>query len=47
MKLAKHLFGKYRWTITGTFVPTKKTGEDNDIPFLKLSNGVHNQLERG
>ena len=48
MKLAKHLFEKYRWTLVGTIVPTdKKTREDHDIPFLKLSNGARNGLERG
>ncbi len=48
VKLAKHLFEKYRWTMVGTIVPTdKKTREDHDIPFLKLSNGAHNGLERG
>ena len=46
--LAKHLFEKYRWTLVGTIVPTdKKTREDHDIPFLKLSNGARNQLDRG
>jgi hypothetical protein len=48
IKLAKHLFEKYRWTLVGTIVPTdKKTCEDHDIPFLKLSNGARNQLDRG
>jgi hypothetical protein len=48
MKLAKHLFEKYRWTMVGTIVPTdKKTHEDHDIPFLKLSNGACNGQERG
>jgi hypothetical protein len=48
MKLAKHLFEKYRWTMVGKIVPTdKKTREDHDIPFLKLSNGARNGLERG
>ncbi len=48
MKLVKHLFEKYRWTMVGTIVPTdKKTREDHYIPFLKLSNGAHNGLERG
>ena len=37
-----------RWTLVGTIVPTdKKTREDHDIPFLKLSNGVRNQLDQG
>ncbi len=48
VKLAKHLFEKYRWTMVGTIVPTdKKTRKDHDIPFLKLSNGARNGLERG
>jgi hypothetical protein len=48
MKLAKHLFEKNRWTTVGTIVSTgKKTHENHDIPFLKLSNGVRNGLERG
>ena len=50
IKLAKHLFEKCRWTLVGTIVPTdKKTREDQDIPipFLKMSNGAHNQLDRG
>jgi hypothetical protein len=43
MKLAKHLFEKYRWTMVGTIVLTdKKTREDHDIVFLKLSNGARN-----
>ncbi len=48
VKLAKHLFDKYRWTMVGTIVPTdKKMREDHDILFLKLSNRVCNGLERG
>ena len=48
MKLAKHIFEKYSWTIVGTIVPTnKKSYADHDIPFLKLSNGARNGLERG
>ena len=48
VKLAKHLFEKYKWTMVGTIVPTdKKTCEDHDIPFLKLSNGARNGLEIG
>ena len=35
------MFKKYGWTIVGTIVPTdKKSREDEDIPFLKLSNGA-------
>jgi len=48
IKLAKYLIEKYRWTLIGTFVLTdKKTREDHDIPFLKLSNGAQNHLDRG
>ena len=48
INLAKHLFEKYRWTLVGTIIPTdKKTREDHDIPFLKLSNGARKQLDRG
>jgi hypothetical protein len=37
VKLAKHLFEKYRWTMVGTIVPTdKKTREDHDIPFFEI-----------
>ena len=43
MKLAKHMFERYSWTIVGTIVPTdKKYRADHDIPFLKLSNGARN-----
>ncbi len=48
VKIAKHLFEKYRWTMVGTIVLTdKKMRGDHDIPFLKLSNGARNGLERG
>lgn len=48
MKLAMHMFEKYGWTICGTIVPTeKKSRTDIDVPFLKLSNGARNGLERG
>ena len=34
VKLAKHMFIKYGWTIMGTIVSTdKKSREDKDIPF--------------
>ena len=47
-KLAKHMFTKYAWTIVGTIVPTdKKLREDEDVPFLKLSNGDQNGVKRG
>jgi hypothetical protein len=48
IKIAKHLFENYWWTLIGTIVLTdKKTCEDHDIPFLKLSNRARNQLDRG
>jgi len=38
IKLAKHMYEKYGWTIVGTIVPTdKKHREADDFPFLKLS----------
>ena len=46
--LAIHMFKEYGWTIVGTIVPTdKKSREDRDIPFLKLSNGARLGVERG
>lgn len=48
VKLAKHLFIKYGWTICGTITPTnKKSREDDDIPFLELSNRARLSVERG
>ena len=48
VKLAKHMFLKYGWTIVGTIISTdKKSREDEDIPFLKLSNGARNGVKRG
>ena len=48
VKLAKLMFEKYGWTIVGTILPTdKKSREDEDIPFLKLSNGVRLGVKRG
>ena len=48
MALAKHIFEKYGWMIVGTITPTdKKSRSDHDIPFLKLSNGARNEVERG
>ena len=48
VKLAKHMFKKYGWTIVGTVVPTdKKSISDEDIPFLKLSNGARKMVNRG
>jgi hypothetical protein len=35
-------------TIVGTVVPTKKTSQSNeDLVFVKLSNGARNKLRRG
>ena len=48
VKLAKHMFNEYGWTIVGTISPTdKKSRADEDIPFLKLSNGARNGVKRG
>jgi len=46
--LAKHIFACYGWLIVGTIVPTdKKDRNDDDPPFLKLSNGALDSIERG
>ena len=38
IKLAKHMFEKFGWTICGTIVPTdKKDRSGEEFPFLKLS----------
>jgi hypothetical protein len=48
VKLAKHLYENYRWTLVGTVVPTEKTSRSNeDLPFVKLSNSARNKLRRG
>ena len=48
VKLAKHMYENYGWTIVGTISATdKKSREDEDIPFLKLSNGARLGVERG
>jgi len=48
IKLAKHMFEQYGWTVCGTIVPTeKKHRENEDFPFLKLSNGARNSVGRG
>jgi len=48
VKLAKHMFNNYGWTIVGTISPTdKKSRQDEDIPFLKLSNGARLGVKRG
>ena len=47
VKLAKHVFEKYSWTIVGTIFPIdKKSREDEDLPFIKLWNGSHIGVER-
>ncbi len=47
VKLAKHMVEQYGWTIVGTIVPTDKvTRADNNFPFLKLSQGARNEVER-
>ena len=46
--MAKLMFEKYGWTIVGTILPTdKKSCEDEDIPFLKISNGAQMGVKRG
>ena len=48
IKLAKHMFDKYGWSVVGTTVPTeKKDRQAEDFPFLKLSNGARNSVHRG
>jgi len=48
VKLALLMYEKYGWTIVGTISATdKKSREDEDIPFLKLSNGARMQVKRG
>ena len=45
IKLAKHMFEKYGSTICVTVVPTeKKHREEEDFPFLKLSNGARKSV---
>ena len=48
VKLVKHMLPQYGWTGVGTIVPTnKKSIEDDDIPFLKLSSGARNEVKHG
>ena len=48
VKLAIHLFQTFGWTMVGTISPTdKKSREDLDVPFLKLSNGARDSVKRG
>ena len=47
-KLAKNMFEIYGWTIFGTILPVdKKSQKDEDIPFIKLSNGARLGVEHG
>jgi len=42
------MFESYGWTIVSTIVSTdKKPREDEDVPFLKLSNGAKLGVKRG
>ena len=48
MSLAYHLYNRYGYFFCGTMVPTdKKARQDMDVPFLKLSNGAKDKVERG
>lgn len=48
VKLAMHMFEKYGRIICGTITPTdKKSREDLDVPFLRLSDGARLGLDRG
>ena len=48
VKLAKHMFKKYRWTIFGNIGPTYKNSRaDKDLPFLKLFNGARKMVKHG
>ena len=48
VKLARHLFENYGWSVVGTITPTdKKSRQDEDFPFLKLSNGARLGVKRG
>ena len=48
IKLVKHMFNNYRLTIVGTVTTTDKMcRQDEDIPFLKLSNGTRLGVKRG
>jgi len=48
VKLAKLTYEKYGWTIVGTISAIdKKSGKDEDIPFLKLSNGTRMGVKHG
>jgi hypothetical protein len=48
MKLAKHLYENYNWSLIGTIALTeKKQRADEDVPSLKLSNEARNMLSQG
>lgn len=48
VKLARYFFEEFGWTITGTYSPTdKKSRQDEDFPFLRLSQGARDSVKRG
>ena len=48
MALATHMWNKYGWTICGTITLTdKKSRQDYDVPFVKMSKGALNMVPRG
>ena len=48
VNLAQHLWNTYRWTMCGTLTLTdKKSRQNHDVPFLKLSKGALNLIPRG
>ena len=48
VQLAKVLYEKYKWLMVGTITPTEKKDRTNDdIPFVKLSNGALKNIDRG
>ena len=48
MALATHMWNKYGWTICGTITLTdKKSRQDYDVPFVKMSKVALNMVPRG
>ena len=48
VKLARYFFDEFGWTITGTYSPTnKKSRQDEDFAFLRLSQGACDSVKRG
>ena len=48
MDLARFLRETWKWNMCGTITPTdKQSRADEDIPFLRLSNGARNSIPRG